>query len=138
VFVYGLMARASRKPLARVPAYYLGADSELLFDAANPQGLLTTYVHRDVRRVGSAIEYLPKDVRGSVRLTLRNGGAVALQRHVYGPMVSPRPSAAQQPPPLWPMARPISTKDMTLKPGCNTSMRGITIVPQGRGQAAIR
>jgi RHS repeat-associated protein len=68
---------------------YLGAEADLVFDLANPAGLLSSQIHADVRRVGSATEYLVKDHLASNRLVLRHAPAV-VRTQSYGPYGQPR------------------------------------------------
>jgi RHS repeat-associated protein len=67
---------------------YIG-DAELTVDAANPAGLLTTYIHPDVQKVGSAYTYLVKDQRGSNRLSVPQATALPSSLFDYGPYGAP-------------------------------------------------
>jgi hypothetical protein len=55
----------------------------LFFNTTYPTGLLTSYLHPDVRRQGLATDYLVKDHLASNRLIIRHGGTSALTN--YGP-----------------------------------------------------
>ena len=48
-------ARVSKSFLNR-QHFYLGADAEIAVDSANTAGLLTSYLHADIRREGRASE----------------------------------------------------------------------------------
>jgi RHS repeat-associated protein len=54
-----------------------------------PAGLLTTYIHPDVRQVGSAYTYLVKDQRGSNRLSVPQATALPSSLFDYGPYGAP-------------------------------------------------
>jgi RHS repeat-associated protein len=67
--------------------WYMGGEAELLVNAGNPTGLLTSYLHPDVKREGSATDLLVKDHLASNRLSNRMGGAST--RLDYGPTGAP-------------------------------------------------
>ena len=67
--------------------FYLGADAEIAVDSANTAGLLTSYLHPDIRREGRATDVMVKDHLASNRLVLRVGGATT--RADYGPFGQP-------------------------------------------------
>jgi RHS repeat-associated protein len=73
--------------------YYLGGEAELLFrtNIAGDQGVLTSYIHPDVKREGANVDFLLKDHLASNRMALRFGGAVT--RMDYGPYGQPLASA---------------------------------------------
>jgi RHS repeat-associated protein len=73
--------------------YYLGGEGELLFrtNIAGDQGVLTSYIHPDVKREGANVDFLMKDHLASNRMALRFGGAVT--RMDYGPYGQPLASA---------------------------------------------
>jgi RHS repeat-associated protein len=74
----------------------MGGEAELLVNAANPAGLLSSYLHPDVKREGLATDFLLKDNLASNRLSLRMGGAMT--RMDYGPYGLPLASnGATQP-----------------------------------------
>ncbi len=65
----------------------MGADAELLVDPANAAGLLTSYLHADIRREGQATDVMVKEHLASNRLVLRVGSGVT--RADYGPFGQP-------------------------------------------------
>jgi RHS repeat-associated protein len=67
--------------------FYLGADAEIAVDSANTAGLLTSYLHADVRREGRATDIMVKDHLASNRLVLRVGSGTT--RADYGPFGQP-------------------------------------------------
>jgi RHS repeat-associated protein len=67
-----------------VTTQYFGGDAE--FSSAT--GLVTSYLHPDVRREGAATDILIKDHLASNRVTLRFGGATTPQ--AYSPYGSPK------------------------------------------------
>jgi RHS repeat-associated protein len=67
-----------------VTTQYFGGDAE--FSSAT--GLVTSYLHPDVRREGAATDILIKDHLASNRVTLRFGGAATPQ--AYSPYGSPK------------------------------------------------
>jgi RHS repeat-associated protein len=88
-FAYGADGARVSKQFGAAKTVYLGAEAELLFDAANPTGQLSSTLHPDVKRVGMQTLYLVKDHLASNRLTIPQS-AVALQAHAYGPYGQPR------------------------------------------------
>lgn len=66
----------------------MGNDAELLVDALNPSGLLTSTPHPDVKREGSATDFLIKDHLASNRLVLRHAPQT-LTRADTGPFGQP-------------------------------------------------
>jgi RHS repeat-associated protein len=74
--------------------YYLGGEGELLFrtNIAGDTGVLTSYIHPDVKREGANVDFLLKDHLASNRMALRFGGAVT--RMDYGPYGQPVSYAA--------------------------------------------
>ncbi len=66
----------------------MGNDAELLVDATNPAGLLTSYPHPDVKREGAATDILIKDHLNSNRFALRFAPA-STTRGDYGPFGQP-------------------------------------------------
>ena len=67
----------------------------MLADGANTAGLLTSYLHADVRREGQATDILVKDHLASNRLVLRVGSATT--RADYGPFGQPLTSNGSVP-----------------------------------------
>ncbi len=57
-FAYGPDGERSRKSFGSSTSYYLGAEAEFLIDPSNPSGLLTSYLHPDVKRAGSATDFM--------------------------------------------------------------------------------
>jgi RHS repeat-associated protein len=88
-FGYGADGERVSKTSSGATTLYLGAEGDLVFDLANPAGLLSSQIHADVRRVGSATEYLVKDHLASNRLVLRHAPAV-VRTQSYGPYGQPR------------------------------------------------
>jgi RHS repeat-associated protein len=78
---------------------YLGNEAEILVNAANTQGLLTSYIHPDVKRestgTSATTDILLKDHLASNRLSLRFGGATT--RMDYGPYGQPLAIAGNSP-----------------------------------------
>ncbi len=93
--------------------WYMGTDAEITVDAANPAGLFTSYLHPDVKRVGSVTEYLVKDHLASNRLAVAHGPTTP-KRLDHGPYGQPLTSAPQPRPST---ANHTSTSATTPKPG---------------------
>jgi RHS repeat-associated protein len=87
-FAYGSDSERVSKSWNGNVTHYLGNDSELLVNAANPSGLLSSYLHPDVKREGALTDYLVKDHLSSNRLTLRHGPS-STSAHAYGPYGQP-------------------------------------------------
>jgi RHS repeat-associated protein len=85
---YGADSERVSKSWNGITTHYLGNDAELLVDSANPQGLLTSYLHPDVKREGALTDFMVKDHLSTNRLTLRHGPA-ATNTHAYGPYGQP-------------------------------------------------
>jgi RHS repeat-associated protein len=68
---------------------YLGNDAELLVDGANPSGLLTSFLHPDVKREGAITSWGIKDHLASNRLMTFMAGGQTTSRHDYGPFGQP-------------------------------------------------
>jgi hypothetical protein len=64
--------------------WYIGTDGELKVDTANPTGLMTSYNSSEVRRVGSATEFMLKDGLGSIRFENRSGSSSWRDYGPYG------------------------------------------------------
>ena len=79
--------RASKAFGAATTRYFAG--EELLVDAANPSGLLTSFISGDVKRVGAITSWTHKDHLGSNRLTSFMSGGSPTARHDYGPFGQP-------------------------------------------------
>jgi RHS repeat-associated protein len=87
VMAYGADGGRWSKAGAGATFWYMGGEAELLVNAGNPTGLLTSYLHPDVKREGSATDLLVKDHLASNRLSNRMGGAST--RLDYGPTGAP-------------------------------------------------
>lgn len=79
-FVYGPDGERVRKSAGSATIHYLGNDAELRVDPVNPAGLLTSFLHPDVRRDGALTAWAVKDHLASNRL-LAFMGAVPATRH---------------------------------------------------------
>ncbi len=86
-FDYGPDGARVGKSFLNQQRFYMGADAELLVDSANTAGLLTSYLHADIRREGQATDVMVKDHLASNRLVLRVGSGVT--RADYGPFGQP-------------------------------------------------
>jgi RHS repeat-associated protein len=87
-FAYGADSERLSKSWNGNVTHFLGNDSELLVNAANPSGLRSSYLHPDVKREGALTDYLVKDHLSSNRLTLRHGPS-STSAHAYGPYGNP-------------------------------------------------
>ena len=92
-FAYGPDGERAGKAFANEQRWYLGSDAEVLVNTANLSGLLTSYLHPDVKREGGVVSWLHKDHLASARLSSFMGAAPA-QRHDHGPYGKPVASAA--------------------------------------------
>jgi RHS repeat-associated protein len=89
-FVYAPDGERAGKSFGGNTFAYLGADAELLKNGAYPSGLLTSYLHADVKREGAITSWLHKDHLASNRLvTYMAGGGQTTSRHDYGPYGQP-------------------------------------------------
>jgi RHS repeat-associated protein len=93
-FAYGPDGSRTLKVLGAATRHFFSGD-ELLIDSANPAGLLTRYLHADIRREGTATDYLLKDHKTSNRLTQRHG-LPAITRHDYSAYGHPLTSNGAQ------------------------------------------
>jgi RHS repeat-associated protein len=66
---------------------YMGNEAELLVNTSYPTGLLTSYIHPDVKREGTATDFMLKDNLASNRVIIRMGGATT--KLDYGPYGMP-------------------------------------------------
>jgi RHS repeat-associated protein len=96
-FAYGPDGERVAKSSGTSKTLYIGNDAEISFSTANPTGELTSYLHADVRRVGSATDYMIKDHLASNRLVIRHNTG-ALTHHAYGPYGEPRLTGTTQVP----------------------------------------
>jgi RHS repeat-associated protein len=86
-FAYGADGERTSKLWSGITTRYLGQDGELR------DGVLTSYLHPDVKREGIFTDFLVKDHLNSNRLSLRFGGASTAL--AYGPYGQPKtPSLA--------------------------------------------
>ena len=91
---YGPDGERSSKSFGANQYLYMGSDSELLINGANPAGLLTNFLHPDVKREGSATDFMLKDHLASNRVTMRVGGLTS--RMDYSPYGQPLTSNGAQ------------------------------------------
>lgn len=87
VLAYGPDSERTSKSYSGATTHYLGNDAELRFDAVTPAGLLTSYLHPDIRREGLATDILVKDHLASNRVTSRVGALATRSNH--GPYGQP-------------------------------------------------
>jgi RHS repeat-associated protein len=76
---------------------YMGNEAELLVNSSYTAGLLTSYLHPDVKREGLATDFLLKDNLASNRVVTRMGGATPTKLD-YGPYGQPLSSNGATPP----------------------------------------
>jgi RHS repeat-associated protein len=93
-FAYGPDGERAGKSYNGAAYAYMGADAEILVDAANLQGQLTSFIHPDIKREGTATDFMLKDHLASNRAILRMGGANSTSpnntiNHDYGPYGQP-------------------------------------------------
>jgi RHS repeat-associated protein len=96
-FAYGPDGERVSKSSGTSKTLYIGNDAEISFSTANPSGELTSYLHADVRRTGSATDYMIKDHLASNRLVIRHSTG-AITHHAYGPYGEPRLTGTTQVP----------------------------------------
>jgi RHS repeat-associated protein len=94
-FDYGPDGARAGKSFLGAKHFYLGADAEVLFGQSEPQGVVTSWLHADVRREGQGTDVMVKDHLASNRLVLRVGGAT--MRADYGPFGQPLTSNGSVP-----------------------------------------
>jgi RHS repeat-associated protein len=80
----GADGERTRKSWLNADTYYFGNDAELAFQT----GVLTSYLHPDIRRQGTATDYLIKDHLASNRRVIRHSPA-STSRFDYGPYGKP-------------------------------------------------
>ena len=88
-FTYAPDGERASKAFGTARTTYLGNDSELLVDGANPTGLLTSFLHPDVKREGAITSSGIKDHLASNRIMTFMAGGQATSRHDYGPFGQP-------------------------------------------------
>jgi RHS repeat-associated protein len=81
-FAYGADGERTAKLSSGFPTRYLGQDGDIR------DGVLTSYLHPDVKREGLATDFLVKDHLNSNRLSLRFGGTTTAL--AYGPTGQPK------------------------------------------------
>ncbi len=93
-FDYGPDGERIRKrdAAASTISWYFNSDGDIRFDAANPSGVLTSYIHHDVKRVKPATglgntDFLTRDHLSSVRHATRHGTTQDVSD--YGPYGMP-------------------------------------------------
>ncbi|PZF75042.1 hypothetical protein DK847_20345, partial [Aestuariivirga litoralis] len=94
-FDYGPDGERSGKSFVGARHAYLGADAEVLFGQADPQPVVTSWLHPDIRREGQATDVMVKDHLASNRLALRVGAGTI--RSDYGPYGQPLTSNGSVP-----------------------------------------
>lgn len=119
-FDYGPDGARAGKSFLGAKHFYLGPEAEVLFGQADTQGIVTSYLHADVRREGRATDVMVKDHLASNRLVLRVGSTT--MRADYGPFGQPLTSNGSVPL----QARATSTSAMTPRRACNTSTPATT------------
>jgi RHS repeat-associated protein len=96
-FVYGPDGERFRKTNGPSTTWYMANDAELTVDAANPAGLIASYIAPAVKRSSSAggitFDYMVRDYQGSLRATYRANAAntnITNAGMEYGPYGMPR------------------------------------------------
>jgi RHS repeat-associated protein len=100
---YGPDGERASKRFGTSTYYYVGGESELLVNPTYTTGLLTSYLHPDVKREGLATDFLIKDHLASNRLSMRMGNAATTrmdytaygQPHAYAGGQVPTPGQPQ-------------------------------------------
>jgi RHS repeat-associated protein len=100
---YGPDGERASKSFGTSTYYYLGTEAELLVNPTYTTGLLTSYLHPDVKREGLATDFLIKDHLASNRLSMRMGNATPTrmdytaygQPHAYAGGQVPAPGQPQ-------------------------------------------
>ena len=88
-FAYAPDGERASKAFGGNTTSFLGNDTELLVNSANPTGLLTSILHPDVKREGLITSWADKDHLASNRLMTFMTGGQATSRHDYGPFGQP-------------------------------------------------
>jgi hypothetical protein len=95
-FVYGPDGERFRKTNGASTTWYMGNDAELTVDAANPTGLIASYIAPAVKRSSSAggvtFDYMVRDYQGSLRATYRANASntnITNSGMEYGPYGNP-------------------------------------------------
>ena len=84
---YGTDGERASKSFNGAKYFYLGSEAEVLVNTSYTTGLLTSYLHPDVKREGTATDFLIKDNLASNRISARMGGATT--KMDYGPYGMP-------------------------------------------------
>ena len=84
---YGTDGERASKSFNGAKYFYLGSEAEVLVNSSYTTGLLTSYLHPDVKREGTATDFLLKDNLASNRISARMGGATT--KMDYGPYGMP-------------------------------------------------
>jgi YD repeat-containing protein len=84
---YGTDGERAAKRFNGSSYFYLGGEAEVLVNTANSTGLLTSYIHPDVKREGLATDFMLKDNLASNRVVIRMGGVTT--KMDYGPYGMP-------------------------------------------------
>jgi RHS repeat-associated protein len=100
---YGPDGERASKRFGTSAYYYLGTEAELLVNPTYTTGLLTSYLHPDVKREGLATDFLIKDHLASNRLAMRMGNPTPTrmdytaygQPHAYAGGQVPTPGQPQ-------------------------------------------
>ncbi|MCB1377493.1 MAG: VCBS repeat-containing protein [Alphaproteobacteria bacterium] len=89
-FAYGADGERAAKAFGTLTTRYLGGEAEVLFDAniGNDPGLLTSWLHPEVKREGAVTSWAHKDHLASTRRVSVMGAAPA-SIHDYGPYGQP-------------------------------------------------
>jgi RHS repeat-associated protein len=85
---YGTDGERAAKRFNGSSYFYLGGEAEVLVNAINPAGLLTSYIHPDLKREGLATDFMLKDNLASNRVVTRMGNATPIKMD-YGPYGMP-------------------------------------------------
>ncbi len=84
---YGTDGERAAKRFNGSSYFYLGGEGEVLVNSSYTTGLLTSYIHPDVKREGLATDFMLKDNLASNRVVTRMGGATT--KMDYGPYGMP-------------------------------------------------
>jgi RHS repeat-associated protein len=88
-FAYGPDGERAGKSFGGNDFVYLSGEAQLLKNTANPSGLLTSDIDRDVKREGAITSWAHKDQLSSNRLVSYMASGQATSRHDYGPFGQP-------------------------------------------------
>jgi RHS repeat-associated protein len=96
IFTYGPDGERSSKSFNGNQYLYMGSEAELLVNSSYTTGLLTSYLHPDVKREGLSTDFMLKDNLASNRVITRMGGATT--KMDYSPYGLPLSSNGATPP----------------------------------------